>query len=256
MHHPGFSCPLCRTFADLEADVEQEDVEMADGEADSSSGESPDPPPKDTLKADDHLQLQSYSIARSSSEIPRSSSQSNVRSRASRRSSVASRRFNDMQVPDAGDFQQEMRRSSIHVSGPHGQASPFAITGRSSRPPSVRNLDMQSNQPSPSPKVPHDHYHHSLLASPPDTAVGASTGAFTAADALAPSVPFLSAPQMQDRSDTLDVFGFRADAPAQSGLLAGSSRSGEDSDESRQSSDSLIAPDEIVSNKKSPMVEG
>ncbi|EGF98650.1 uncharacterized protein MELLADRAFT_95497 [Melampsora larici-populina 98AG31] len=25
MHHPGFSCPLCRTFADLEADVETED---------------------------------------------------------------------------------------------------------------------------------------------------------------------------------------------------------------------------------------
>lgn len=26
MHHPGFSCPLCRTFADLEADVETEDL--------------------------------------------------------------------------------------------------------------------------------------------------------------------------------------------------------------------------------------
>lgn len=25
MHHPGFSCPLCRTFADLEADVEQDE---------------------------------------------------------------------------------------------------------------------------------------------------------------------------------------------------------------------------------------
>ncbi|KNZ54815.1 hypothetical protein VP01_2846g2 [Puccinia sorghi] len=25
MHHPGFSCPLCRTFADLEADVETDD---------------------------------------------------------------------------------------------------------------------------------------------------------------------------------------------------------------------------------------
>ncbi|CEH17592.1 cytoplasm protein [Ceraceosorus bombacis] len=25
-HHPGFSCPLCRTFADLEADVEQDDA--------------------------------------------------------------------------------------------------------------------------------------------------------------------------------------------------------------------------------------
>ncbi|KAA1083193.1 hypothetical protein PGTUg99_000237 [Puccinia graminis f. sp. tritici] len=27
MHHPGFSCPLCRTFADLEADVETEEEE-------------------------------------------------------------------------------------------------------------------------------------------------------------------------------------------------------------------------------------
>ncbi|CAD6898753.1 unnamed protein product [Tilletia controversa] len=27
IHHPGFSCPLCRTFADLEADVEEEDEE-------------------------------------------------------------------------------------------------------------------------------------------------------------------------------------------------------------------------------------
>lgn len=25
LHHPGFSCPLCRTFADLEADVEQDE---------------------------------------------------------------------------------------------------------------------------------------------------------------------------------------------------------------------------------------
>ncbi|KAG0142526.1 hypothetical protein CROQUDRAFT_97406 [Cronartium quercuum f. sp. fusiforme G11] len=28
MHHPGFSCPLCRTFADLEADVETEPEEV------------------------------------------------------------------------------------------------------------------------------------------------------------------------------------------------------------------------------------
>lgn len=26
MHHPGFSCPLCRTFADLESDVEVEAI--------------------------------------------------------------------------------------------------------------------------------------------------------------------------------------------------------------------------------------
>ncbi|KAK0520784.1 hypothetical protein OC834_006905 [Tilletia horrida] len=30
MHHPGFSCPLCRTFADLEADVEQDEEWQAD----------------------------------------------------------------------------------------------------------------------------------------------------------------------------------------------------------------------------------
>lgn len=29
MHHPGFSCPLCRTFADLEADVETEECVQA-----------------------------------------------------------------------------------------------------------------------------------------------------------------------------------------------------------------------------------
>lgn len=30
MHHPGFSCPLCRTFADLEADVEVENRDAAE----------------------------------------------------------------------------------------------------------------------------------------------------------------------------------------------------------------------------------
>lgn len=28
LHHPGFSCPLCRTFADLEADVEVDEHEL------------------------------------------------------------------------------------------------------------------------------------------------------------------------------------------------------------------------------------
>ena len=46
LHHPGFSCPLCRTFANLEEDVE---VDFDDGDADadtdnaeaSGSGEGP-----------------------------------------------------------------------------------------------------------------------------------------------------------------------------------------------------------------------
>lgn len=33
-HHPGFSCPLCRTFADLESDVEVDSaVTLAEGKS-------------------------------------------------------------------------------------------------------------------------------------------------------------------------------------------------------------------------------
>ncbi|KIJ49104.1 hypothetical protein M422DRAFT_28107 [Sphaerobolus stellatus SS14] len=40
MHHPGFSCPICRTFADLEADVESEGVCMVlEGMTGSGEGE-------------------------------------------------------------------------------------------------------------------------------------------------------------------------------------------------------------------------
>lgn len=39
-HHPGFSCPLCRTFGDLEADVEQDDVPEPVQEECSSSSSS------------------------------------------------------------------------------------------------------------------------------------------------------------------------------------------------------------------------
>ncbi|KAK9898378.1 hypothetical protein P389DRAFT_141488, partial [Cystobasidium minutum MCA 4210] len=39
-HHPGFSCPLCRTFGDLEADVEQDDVPEPIAEESSSSSSS------------------------------------------------------------------------------------------------------------------------------------------------------------------------------------------------------------------------
>jgi E3 ubiquitin-protein ligase DMA1/2 len=60
MHHPGFSCPLCRTFADLEADVEiehrdvdpsvMEDVEMAAGDAE---GDAASPEPNDVPEVRD-----------------------------------------------------------------------------------------------------------------------------------------------------------------------------------------------------------
>ncbi|KAG5644431.1 hypothetical protein DXG03_008526 [Asterophora parasitica] len=56
-HHPAFSCPLCRTFADLEEDVEVEvevEEEEADGEVDEESIEGGSPAPPQLLEEDDH----------------------------------------------------------------------------------------------------------------------------------------------------------------------------------------------------------
>ena len=38
LHHPAFSCPLCRTFADLEEDVEVDPVDVDDMADSDSSG--------------------------------------------------------------------------------------------------------------------------------------------------------------------------------------------------------------------------
>ncbi|KAG8851318.1 hypothetical protein FRB96_009383 [Tulasnella sp. 330] len=45
LHHPGFSCPLCRTFADLEADVEVDEHELkAIADALDEAEDSEEPP--------------------------------------------------------------------------------------------------------------------------------------------------------------------------------------------------------------------
>ncbi|KAG8993605.1 hypothetical protein FRB94_010688 [Tulasnella sp. JGI-2019a] len=47
LHHPGFSCPLCRTFADLEADVEVDEHELkaiADALDEAEDSEQPPAP--------------------------------------------------------------------------------------------------------------------------------------------------------------------------------------------------------------------
>ena len=40
MHHPGFNCPLCRTFANLEEDVEVENEEIEEVDVEAISGEN------------------------------------------------------------------------------------------------------------------------------------------------------------------------------------------------------------------------
>lgn len=230
---------------------------MADGEAEeeeaSSSSNSPELPTKDISTTAEDETMHAAASHLSTSDVPRSSSQGNLRSRsagASRRSSAASRRYppttahaHDMAVPDAGDFQQEMRRSSIHVSGPHGaHTSPISITGRSSRPTSVRNFDLTNPTP----------FTHSHLASPPDTAVGAPSGAFTAADALSPDALLTLMP----RPTTADVFGYSRPETAQDGQKQEGSSSMQVEDEagseggSRPSSDSVSTEEQQEAPKQ------
>lgn len=89
-HHPGFSCPLCRTFGDLEADVEQDDlpepIEEASSSSSSESGSededenenAPSLPEKDlpasasvnAALASEHTAVQSTSTANAGSSDP------------------------------------------------------------------------------------------------------------------------------------------------------------------------------------------
>lgn len=171
MHYPGFSCPLCRTFADLEADVDEEQSFMEPEDAEDALDnddvvEEIQQQLQQTLGLDAHQPVASTSnhsqtmtennasdpfrasASPSHGDHSRDSGAQASHHRSSRRSSVASRRSHsqshlhasashpmpeDMPVPDAGEFQSELRRGSINVSGPHGHASPIAFTGRTSR---------------------------------------------------------------------------------------------------------------------------
>lgn len=138
MHHPGFSCPLCRTFADLEADVETEEDHFLEDAAREADGSDSDREQAETGDQDE-------------GEAPTPISQADESPRpqlGSRRSSTQSRRLlatPSEPVPD----QYDLRRGSISISGPHGEAH-LAITGRSSsRPSSIRGFDMSHRTVTP-----------------------------------------------------------------------------------------------------------
>lgn len=151
MHHPGFSCPLCRTFADLDADVEEDDELFGQpdgGDSNSSEEDSASPSAAMATQAadtthsleDDPLDTVAFPSTRSRS--------SSIHSR--RPHGSTNRISSSADAPDAGDFQADMRRSSLSVAGPHGHAAALGhitVTGRSSRPGSVRNLDTGAQTP-------------------------------------------------------------------------------------------------------------
>ena len=211
-HHPGFSCPLCRTFADLEADVEQDDVAEPVAQDSSSSGEEEEeeddgmegggPSARASLEVRDaqlsaivnqpSLDAGNLDTLRPGKRSPAIGPRSSIGDRpglsprashessrsqgpstpaAGRMSSSSFRRdgpsqprggspaaslgavspgggaggsAGDFHPPSAGDFEADIRRSSIYVQGAGGMASVIPITGRS-RPGSVYEADMSDS---------------------------------------------------------------------------------------------------------------
>lgn len=105
----------------------------------------------------------------------RASGQASPRSTASsvasasprrRRSSVSSRRRphgSFTSVPDAGEFEREIRRASLLVAGTNGLPVLLGVSGRNSRPASIRNVSMTSSPPQA--PVPSTHVHAPELES-------------------------------------------------------------------------------------------
>lgn len=141
MHHPGFSCPLCRTFADLEADVETEEDHELEEEAMRADGSDSDPEPETAVQLPEEDQVSEEVLASPSRPAVSSSRRSSMQSRV--------RTPSNPEIPDSGQFQFDIRRASISISGPQGDTHSLPITGRSSRPSSVRNLDMSTRSITP-----------------------------------------------------------------------------------------------------------
>jgi len=140
MHHPGFSCPLCRTFADLEADVETEEDHFAEEEARQAEGSDSDPVEEEDVEVEEAQEVVAPPSDETTEDRPAT---------ASRRSSTTSRKPRVSNATDSSD-PYDTRRASISISGPHGQAPLLLpITGRSSRPSSIRGFDMSNRSLSP-----------------------------------------------------------------------------------------------------------
>lgn len=169
MHHPGFSCPLCRTFADLNADVETEEdwrllepnghsddtdeedeaaanhtqqPELSTSQEPAAAAEEEEGPATAALQGSFDEQVHNQPAANNNNNEDAA-----VSSPPSRQPSLRSRSYgSSSHLPsiDAGDFQADMRRSALSVQGPHGHSASLgqiAITGRNSRPGSIRHVD-------------------------------------------------------------------------------------------------------------------
>ena len=154
LHHPGFSCPLCRTFADLEADVETDEAD-----AEVESDEMPATPTPEFVALTPVI-----GSARASSPVsPASVDSAPARRRPSSTSSRRRPNGSFTSIPDAGEFEREIRRASLLVAGTNGQPVLLGVSGRNSRPASIRNVSM-ANSPPHAP-MPSSHAHAPELES-------------------------------------------------------------------------------------------
>ena len=151
-HHPGFSCPLCRTFADLEADVEQDDVaEDVDIEEEDESEDTEQPalPPKDDLTASLASHLNRSPAVAIAAEVPAAGQFDTLRP-----GMRSPRTSTDAQGPSPG-----VNGHSSPVAGTSGHASPrpgldraatvVSKSGRRSMSGSVRRGHERHGTPPP-----------------------------------------------------------------------------------------------------------
>ncbi|GAA98404.1 uncharacterized protein L969DRAFT_47718 [Mixia osmundae IAM 14324] len=129
-HHPAFSCPICRTFADLDADVEVDDDILGMMDVDG-------------VVATPSQERETEILAMPSMPLERPPPLDMSRSAGAAPSPV------DVFVADAD-------HAAVPISGPDGSASSVMIVGRTSRPGSIREaqapgLQMTTSSPQYSP---------------------------------------------------------------------------------------------------------
>lgn len=126
-HHPGFSCPLCRTFADLEADVEEDEAWQQALMQEALAGTHPHTVPTPTIESDTPIL-----------EVPAPSTADAAGSNSNPGSIGRSQSSHDGRPPltalQTGDFNMEEQEEMLaSATDPHDTEMEDATTGSASR---------------------------------------------------------------------------------------------------------------------------
>lgn len=157
MHHPGFSCPLCRTFADLEADVEEDEAWQAallkEAEA-ASAAENPvetsseEQPAAVAAAVAPQPDSQAAAVLIATAEANETSSSMAPASSGSRRS-VSQRRSIDQTSADSNHSRQASQRQQRSPRRHQEPARPDTAVSASTVVAPAAPLQSSSHAPTP-----------------------------------------------------------------------------------------------------------